>query len=249
MSNDDRPLVPSEGDGKHIDKLNAEERANIEKKLWAEWSKFTDDERIQKILHYWIGAGTFGKKTDIDQPFLIVSPKKLLFWDDGEGNAAANFGEVRTLQKGITPTHLRGSFLDSFLQLEFIANHLLLVDCGTYSIGVDIKKILDLIRRMEVLEKINLLKKYGLIDSNDRKKLNSLRVFRNSMAHNYATNDAAYSGLKIHLSTTQTKAWDRICEDTNLILEKLISVYSTNQEPVIEWILTKLERTKTTTKN
>lgn len=221
--------------------LNDTKVQEIVKRLQSQWSQFTPDERIQEILHLWIGSSIPStKKAAVEDPFLIISPPSLLFWDDGDGNAAAHFGNIGSLNKGLTPTHLRGSFLEAFLQLEFIIDHLLTLHFGGYCEGCDTKKILEITSRVEIAEKINLIKKYGLISRECKKRLNNLRDFRNLMAHHYPTSGISYGKIKVSMTDSQKEAWSNICDDTNFVLEELVAVYSEHQNPIIEWLLRRL---------
>lgn len=119
-----------------------------------------------KILHLWIGSGS-DKAMNLGEPFFIISSrdksKIVTFWEDGEGNGALNKGEqdsyFDTPFNEKSTSNRRGAVLEAFARIEFLLDHLALVNCGVYSDVGNPKYTLKTIRSQNAHNKIAGLKR------------------------------------------------------------------------------------------
>lgn len=128
--------------GLPVNILSPEQMDGPEAHLISGWEWCTDNKDIMKVLHYWIGGGRDGINNyrTVKQPFFIISstdPNRMLtFWEDGSGSAQLNKGEQYSYfdmpfdEKSFT--NRRGSVLEAFARIEFVLDHLTLIQlCPT----------------------------------------------------------------------------------------------------------------------
>lgn len=234
-----------------VDLLTPEQMDDLEFRLIHGWAWCTDNEDIMKVLHFWIGGGRDDKPgknnyRTINHPFFIISdtdPNRMVtFWEDGNGSAQLNKGEQHSYFD--TPfdekstTNRRGSVLEAFARIEFILDHLSLIQLGVYSDVGNPTFALSTIRSQNAQRKIRDLQKIKSLKNVDFKAIERIRNLRNQMAHQYFVEVIDYKG--IHLSRRDGSGQEitnALNEDYTSAIKTLFDAYFIQQEQVVQWLL------------
>ena len=146
--------------------------------------------------------------------FIVGKKRYLLVYQNitSEGNNAEDFGAIK-------PTHLkRGDILDSFSKIELIINEI--IEAKILGEGQERQKFSELSEKIDLSQKIHLLKSWDLIGQETFELLHKMKMVRNSLAHSWHIKNIIY-GKDQTLETNFAKFKD----DLKLIWNRLINVY------------------------
>lgn len=250
MSEENQYILAVDSTEKIVENLSFEEIRDIEDRIIQKWSSFTTDDDIKRIFYFWMGSG-FVENRKIAQPFFIVafSPKDKIstLWEDGEGFGSFNTNEaIEPIDKPFnlkTSGGMRGVILDAFVRIEFIIDHLLILQLGVYSSEGSPTEGLELIRRLSTstkLMKLNKISRYRGINFN---AIERIRKLRNQMAHQYLLNGLKYKDIILSENDNRNgEIFSKyLNEDYLLAIRSLYVIYYKYQGPVISWLMKKLQ--------
>lgn len=231
--------------GLPVDMLSKTQRADLDDRLIQEWSWCTDDDEIKKIIYYWIGGGRIDNQK-IDEPFFILSstaPNRMItIWEDGNGSARLTKGDNQNYfdtpfdEKSIS--NRRGSVLEAFARIEFILDHLTLIEMGVYSDSGKPSFALRTVRSLNAQRKIKDLRSIERLRDIDFRAIERIRNLRNQMAHQYFVEEIDYNGIHFsRMSENGNQLTKSLNEDYKSVMRTLINVYYSEQKPVIKWLL------------
>lgn len=130
--------------------------------------------------------------------------------------------------KWLTPN--RGIILEAFARFEFLIGEIIRFKI----IGFETEKndmIIDLISVVNLNRQISLLADWKIIDSDLKKRLNSLLEVRNGLAHKFFKEEINYKNKEL-MEFGEDKAFDDFKNDMNEAWRKLVKIYVKEQEKI-----------------
>ena len=127
-------------------------------------------------------------------------------------------------------TSNRGNVLEAFARFEFLIGEIIRFKI----IGFETEKndmIIDLISAVNLNRQISLLLDWKIIDSDLKKKFNSLLEVRNGLAHKFFKEEINYKNKEL-MEFGENKPFDDFKKDMNETWKKLIKIYVNEQEKI-----------------
>lgn len=156
----------------------------------------------------------FEKKIWPEKLFIVGKKNYLLVYQNitSHGMHVEEFGVI-------VPKHLkRGDILDSFSKIELIINEI--IESIVLGDGGKKKKFGEITDKIDLSQKIHLLKSWNLISQKTFELLHKLKLVRNVLAHSWHIKNAVYGKDR----TLETN-FQKFQEDIKLVWIRLINVY------------------------
>ncbi|HEX5186568.1 MAG TPA: hypothetical protein VFV86_06725, partial [Nitrososphaeraceae archaeon] len=135
----------------------------------------------------------------------------------------------------------RGKILDVFAKIEFLVNHLIIVQI----VGFLSDKVLlvdDLLANVDLINRIKMLHNWKILDDSDKNRIIQLKNVRDGLAHRWDKSEIMYNGI----SLTKSKNFKKFKQDLIYVWNMLFDKYIQEEEKNIDEIVSKL---KTLTEN
>lgn len=147
--------------------------------------------------------------------FIVGTRRYLLVYEGilSNGWARHDFGYIvpRRLERGRT--------LDAFSKIELIVNEI--IEAKVLNNNGNKRDFEDLTEKISLAQKLQLLRKWGLISQKTLGKLHKLKNVRNVLAHSWHIKNAVYGKDK-----TLKNNFPQFQEDIKEIWKKLVNVYN-----------------------
>ncbi len=165
--------------------------------------------------------------------FIVGKKRYLLVYQNitSEGNHVEDFGAIK-------PSHLkRGDVLDSFSKIELIVSEI--IEAKIVGEGKEKQKFSELSEKIDLTQKIHLLKSWKLIGQETFELLHKMKAVRNLLAHSWHIKNVIYGKDK----TLETN-FLKFQNDLKLIWNRLINVYDSvrPQNKELEKTLTEIKK-------
>lgn len=212
---------------------------NQKNKLSKITGDYYSDERIQRIFMYMFDEKVSSALSRV--PFLLLDAKNdqsvRLSCSGVDGwSIALSQDKVSssTLHASEHPSNAdRAHVIESFLELETLLNHLMMIIVGAFSQNGDPKFSADVFSKLSIPLKLQLAKQRKLITPSTFKTMNRLSEYRNKMVHLISVSSLRY--------TEDTESNKGYYEDCAKIRDILSESYKNAQNTVIEYLLNLVE--------
>jgi len=171
--------------------------------------------------------------------FLITRNQWLRVYK-GNINAQREFLELAFIRKLKAD---RGQILNFFAKLEFLVNELIQAKL----LGLLSEKAYDfdeLLQKINFMVKVDLLKRWHVIDGNLNKHINKIQRLRNQFAHSWSEHDIFYSGRDGKLLPI-TRNIEVFKKDAEEVWVRLIDIYTKEENKNIGILIFKLDEPNT----
>lgn len=134
-----------------------------------------------------------------------------------------------------------GKVLRRFCELENVLDELIVIILGGFDKAEKQNLIRKILKKLNLSEKINILKSEDIISNKISEYLFHLKDFRNQIAHEWLLKDLKYKSKKI-VDDGALKFKKReiefgyIANDFNCVWNEIMKIYRTRQKPVLDWL-------------
>ena len=196
---------------------------------------YYSDERIQRIF-----MAMFDKNSSsvlLKIPFLLLDSKNkqsVRLSCSGIDGWSVSISQDKDNNLNLHATeHLSGAdrapVIESFLELETLLNHLMMITIGAYSPVGDPKFSADVFSKLSISFKLQLAKQKNIITPSTFKVMNRLADYRNKVVHLLSVSSLRYVEDK--------ESNEDYFKDCGLVKDTLSESYKSKQDQVIEYLL------------
>lgn len=173
---------------------------------------------------------------DLNNLFLISQSQFIRVYN--ESLHAEEWSQKGMLSSITSPD--RGKLLDNFAKFEFFINQLLalkIVEFDYWNRG----RIDDLINELNFYNKTKLLKNWGVISSQLKKKIDEVMKVRNQLAHSFDIYEITYNEQPLQIDRNLSN-FNKFKDDMNEVWKSTIAVYQLEQEKMdIEKLIQRIQ--------